>query len=161
MKNNTPPLSPQTQNGAGLAFLSSSLGYTLDSSPPEGGVVYDGPQPEGVGEIEDRDYVSSLTMLSAHWRGFSDPHTGVLEYLWAIGTCAGCSNVQQFRNVGVANSKYVCMCDLQISLIFVCVHTYVLKVAFHWPHFVLITRGNPGWTLPQEWWEVLRHSASM
>lgn len=95
-------LSLAVQNGAGLTAVSSSLGYTLDVSPPEGGTVYDGPQTQGSGEVFDLDYTASLTTLSAHWRGFSDPHTGISEYFWAIGSCTSCSNVQEFTSVGVA-----------------------------------------------------------
>ena len=64
--------------------------------------MYDGPQTQGSGEVFDLDYTASLTTLSAHWRGFSDPHTGISEYFWAIGSCTSCSNVQEFTSVGVA-----------------------------------------------------------
>ena len=67
--------------------------------------MYDGPQIEGSGEIFDLDHTTSLTTLSAHWRGFSDPHTGISEYFWSIGSCAGCSNVQGFTSVGVATGR--------------------------------------------------------
>ena len=95
---------PQAQNGAGLTSLSSSHGYILDSSPPEGGIVYDGPRPsEGV---LDLDYTTSLTTLSAHWSGFADPHCDISEYYWSVGTCSGCSNVQNYQSVGVATGKW-------------------------------------------------------
>ena len=91
-------------NSVGLTSISSSLGYILDSSPPQGGIVYDGPQPSQ-GNF-DLDYTSELTTLSAHWEGtFSDPHTGIVEYFWAIGSCPGCTELQAWNSVGIATGK--------------------------------------------------------
>ena len=91
-------------NAAGLSSVSSSLGYILESSPPQGGTVYDGPQPEG-GNF-DVDYTSDSTSLSAHWGGtFSDPHSGIAEYFWTIGSCPGCSDLQGWTSVGIATGK--------------------------------------------------------
>ena len=91
-------------NGAGLSSVSSSLGYILESSPPQGGIVYDGPQPQGANF--DLDYTSDSTSLSAHWGGtFSDPHTGISEYYWRIGSCVGCGDIQSWASVGIATGK--------------------------------------------------------
>ena len=57
------------------------------------------------GDILDLDYTTISGELSSHWEGFSDPHTGVTEYLWAIGSCAGCSNVQTFTSAGTATGN--------------------------------------------------------
>lgn len=86
----------QVRNGAGLVGVVSSLGYTLDSSPPDVGMIFDGP-PTADGDV---DYWTD-GVLAAHWRGFSDPHTGILEYWWAVGTCAVCTDVQAFLSVGL------------------------------------------------------------
>lgn len=64
------------------------------------GVVYDGApptSPEGWGDVE---YWTEAGVVMAHWRGFSDPHTDIAEYWWAIGTCQGCTDVQPFISVG-------------------------------------------------------------
>lgn len=88
----------QGGNAAGLARLVSSSGYTLDASPPDVGVVFDGPQTSsGEGDVE---YWSSVDVIEGHWRGFSDPHTDIAQYWWGIGTCSGCTNVQPFISVG-------------------------------------------------------------
>ena len=94
----------QALNGAGLTSVATSIGYRLDTTPPNPGTVYDGPQPDS-GDILDQDYTTTTTTLSAHWRGFSDPHTGVVEYYWAIGTCRGCSDIQTYQTIGVAVGK--------------------------------------------------------
>lgn len=97
----------QVMNGAGLTSVSSSLGYILESSPPQaqGGMVYDGPQPPQGGNF-DLDYTSDSTSLSAHWGGaFSDPHTGISEYYWRIGSCLGCGDIQGWASVGIATGK--------------------------------------------------------
>lgn len=78
----------------------SSPGYVLDSSPPDIGVVLDGP-PSDAGDV---DYWTDW-VLAAHWAGFGDPHSGVVEYWWAIGTCATCSDVQAFVSVGLNQGK--------------------------------------------------------
>lgn len=91
-------------NAAGLSSVSSSLGYVLDSSPPQGGMVYNGPQSQE--ENYDLDYTSDSTSLSAHWgETFSDPHTGISEYYWRIGSCLGCDDVQSWASVGIATGK--------------------------------------------------------
>lgn len=74
--------------------VASSLGYILDYSPPDIGVVFDGPP------TTDVDYWTD-GVLAAHWSGFSDPHTDVVEYWWAIGTCATCTDLQPFVSVGL------------------------------------------------------------
>lgn len=61
--------------------------------------MYDGPTtPSG---IQDLDYTTNSTSISAHWSDFFDPHSGIVEYLWAVGTCPGCSDVQMFVSVGL------------------------------------------------------------
>lgn len=106
-----------------LTSISSSLGYILDSSPPRGGIVYDGPQPQQ-GNL-DLDYTSVSTSLSAHWGGtLDDPHTGIAEYYWAIGSCPGCYELQGWNSVGIATGKitpicleiysFECSCSLQM-----------------------------------------------
>ena len=97
-----PSLSLQVWNGAGLSTVYSSLGHTHDSTPPDPGTVYDGP-PEW---SRDADYTASLSELSAHWTGFSDPHSHLVDYHWAIGRCGTCNDVQDFLSVGVATGQY-------------------------------------------------------
>ena len=91
-------------NSVGLSTVSSSLGYVLDSSPPQGGIVHDGPQHQD--RNFDLDYSSDSTSLSAHWGGtFTDPHTGISEYYWAAGSCPGCSELLGWSSVGIATGK--------------------------------------------------------
>ena len=84
-------------------MVTTSLAYTIDSSPPSPGLVYDG-LPLG-GRINDLDYKSDLSMLSSHWAGFTDPHTTVLEYFVAIGTESGGEDVQEKISVGMATCE--------------------------------------------------------
>lgn len=87
----------QVKNGAGLVSVASSSSYTLDSSPPNIGAVFDGPPAPSPSDV---DYWTDEGLLAAHWRGFNDPHTGIAEYWWAIGTCRSCTDVQPFISVG-------------------------------------------------------------
>ena len=91
-------------NRAGLVGVASSLPYLLDSSPPEVGVVYDGATP-----LSDEDYLTEEGVVRAHWRGFADPHSEIVEYWWAIGTCQACSDIQPLVSVGVRQGMWVCI----------------------------------------------------
>lgn len=73
----------------------------MDSTPPIPGSAYDGP-PSTTPGIQDLDYTTNYTSLSAHWSDFFDPHSDIGEYLWAVGACPGCSDVQAFVSVGLA-----------------------------------------------------------
>ena len=84
-------------------MVTTSLAYTLDSSPPTPGLIYDGLPVEG--KINDLDYSSDLSTLSSHWAGFADPHTTVIEYFVAIGTESGGEDVQENISVGVATCE--------------------------------------------------------
>ena len=77
--------------------------------------MYDGPQPQE-GNL-DLDYTSDSTTLSAHWGGtFSDPHTGISEYYWAIGSCPGCTELQGWNSVGIATGKLLILNVIVILL---------------------------------------------
>lgn len=91
---------------AGLVGVVSSSAYTLDSSPPDVGVVYDGPPPTSGGG-RDMDYWTEGGVVEAHWRGFSDPHSGIAEYGWALGTCPHCTDIQPFISVGANQGKHI------------------------------------------------------
>lgn len=93
----------QATNGAGLVGVVSSLAYTLDSSPPEVGVVYDG-QPPSEG-VWDQDYWRDEREVAGHWEGFADPHSGLAQYWWAVGTCPDCTDVQPFLSVGLRQGE--------------------------------------------------------
>ena len=82
----------------------SSPGYTLDSTPPEVGVVFDGPPLPVAGT--DVDYWTGVGMLEAHWAGFTEPHSQVVEYWWAVGTCAQCADVQPFTSTGLRQGEH-------------------------------------------------------
>ncbi|KAK2183533.1 hypothetical protein NP493_308g03123 [Ridgeia piscesae] len=74
-------------NGAGLCVSVTSDGVIADTSPPVGGVVFDGIA------TEDMDYQSSKSMLSAHWLNFHDPESGLLYMEWWAGTTPGRSDI--------------------------------------------------------------------
>lgn len=81
--------------------MKTSHGYIMDSSPPVIGLVLDGV------DIEDRDYLRERTSYAAHWSGFADPHSDIMEYEWAIGSCHGCTDIQTFVSVGLLTGMYV------------------------------------------------------
>ena len=86
--------------------MKTSIGYIVDSSPPTAGVVLDG------ADIEDTDYFIDRTSYTARWVGFTDPHSDILEYEWAIGSCYGCTDIQTFVSVGLMTGK-VSLCCMQ------------------------------------------------
>ena len=96
----------QVRNGAGLVTVASTWGSILDSTPPDVGVVWDGPY-SMPGESQDLDYWGHTSHLSAHWSPFTDPHSTVVGYRWAIGSCHGCSNIRPFTPVGLRLGKEI------------------------------------------------------
>ena len=95
----------QVWNGAGLSSIHYSLGHTHDSTPPSVGIVYDTLPDMSHDMSHDQDHTSSLSEISARWSEWSDPHTPIVEYSWAIGTCSSCNDVQDFLSVGVATGE--------------------------------------------------------
>ena len=95
----------QVWNGAGLTAIYPSLGHTHDSTPPFPGIVYDTLPYTLVNLSHDQDHTSSLSAISASWSKWSDPDSLIVRYLWAIGTCPYCNDVQDFLSVGVATGE--------------------------------------------------------
>ena len=79
-----------TITSTNAAYLSTSLSllFTVDTTPPEVGAVFDGPPGGG-----DLDFQLSLT-TSAYWAGFFDPETDVSFYQYQFGT--QCQNGSTF-----------------------------------------------------------------
>ena len=101
----------QVWNGAGLTAIYSSLGHTHDSTPPFPGIVYDTLPYMSHNLSHDQDHTSSLSAISAHWSKWSDAHSHIVDYHWAIGTCDHCHDVQDFLSVGVASGEATILCD--------------------------------------------------
>lgn len=59
--------------------------------------------PPTMSSVNDEQYTSSTTSLSASWSG-SDPDSGISRYECAIGTTSGGTNVRGWTNVGTATS---------------------------------------------------------
>ena len=79
-----------TVTSTNAAYLSTSLTllFTVDTTPPEAGAVFDGPQGGG-----DLDFQPSQT-ISVYWTGFFDPETDVSFYQYQFGT--QCQNGSAF-----------------------------------------------------------------
>ncbi|KAK3722794.1 hypothetical protein QZH41_007481 [Actinostola sp. cb2023] len=69
-------------NRAFLYTDASSLVVIPDSTPPQNGSVSDGSD-RGV----DITYQTSLSFVKATWTVFKEPHTGIRQYYYAIGSC--------------------------------------------------------------------------
>ena len=107
-------------NNAGLFITASSWAFTVDTSPPITGYVNDGKRKQD-GSAKDIDYQTERSELSAHWGGFSDPHTPIKEFILSIGTTRGGTDVIIAQSVGVVNGKNYQMCQVRfnyISLLF-------------------------------------------
>uniref|UniRef100_A0ABM0GTS6 Uncharacterized protein LOC100370115 n=1 Tax=Saccoglossus kowalevskii TaxID=10224 RepID=A0ABM0GTS6_SACKO len=91
-------ISVRAFNGAGMSAMATSWAVTIDTSPPEPGIVYDG---ERNSTVKDSDYQFDTSNINAYWEGFMDPHSGIVDYIWKIGTCRGCDDVMQEQHVGL------------------------------------------------------------
>lgn len=82
-------MSVKALNGAGLwSIVGSSDGITVEASAPTTPVLTD-----------DGEYTSSQDTLHATWAS-SDPHSGIAEYQYAIGTTAGATDVAGWTSTG-------------------------------------------------------------
>ncbi len=86
--------SVRAMNGAGAWGTSgNSDGITADASAPSTPVVTD-----------DGAYTSSSTSLHATWTASSDPHSGIQEYQYAIGTSVGGNNIVDWTTTGMSTA---------------------------------------------------------
>ncbi len=84
----------RARNGAGdWSLAGNSNGIIVDASAPTTPVVMD-----------DGLYTSSSTSLHATWTTSSDPHSGILEYQYAIGTSIGGSNIVDWTSTGLSTA---------------------------------------------------------
>ena len=72
----------------------------METTPPVPGKVYDGP-PGIDGTCTDVDYIENHSTLNAHWKGFHDPHSTMVEYFVNIGSCQDCEDVLVKQSVGI------------------------------------------------------------
>ena len=77
-------------NMLGLETTLTSQQIVVDWTPPESGDVVDGNVTSPISqEYVDVDYQHEKGVLSAHWSGFQDVESGIVEYHWCIGTAQG------------------------------------------------------------------------
>ena len=85
---------------SGKRFSSSSNGVVIDTSPPElvGAIDhYD----VAFSTVEPTIFQGNNDTISASW-AFRDPQSGIVEYLWAIGSSPYGDDIQQPVSVGAA-----------------------------------------------------------
>ncbi|WAR04893.1 hypothetical protein MAR_020262 [Mya arenaria] len=87
-------------NNAGLFSIDTSWAFVVDTTPPDSGLVYDGPND---GTNTDIDYMTSTNTVHAYWTHFIDAHTPVLEYFVSVGTCKECDDVLTEQSVWIKN----------------------------------------------------------
>ncbi|KAJ7389359.1 hypothetical protein OS493_032216 [Desmophyllum pertusum] len=86
-------------NMLGLKTTMTSQQVVVDWTPPESGDVVDGNLTSPVSqEFIDVDYQREGGVLSAHWSGFQDTESGVVEYHWCVGTAQGACDVQSMTD---------------------------------------------------------------
>ncbi|OGS08420.1 MAG: hypothetical protein A2270_09010, partial [Elusimicrobia bacterium RIFOXYA12_FULL_51_18] len=89
----------KAQNGAGTQSSAlNSNGQMVDTSSPSS------PAPVNDGTGADISYSSSSSQLSANWTAASDAESGLVRYLYAIGTSAGTTNVVGWMDNGINTS---------------------------------------------------------
>ena len=77
-------------NMLGLKTTLTSQQVVVDWTPPISGDVVDGNSTSLFsGDFIDADYQSDRGILTAHWTGFQDFESSVVEYHWCIGTAQG------------------------------------------------------------------------
>ena len=77
-------------NMVGLESVLTSQQVVVDWTPPEAGEIVDGNQTMLMpGVFIDSDYQKDSGMLFAHWSGFKDSESDVIEYQWCIGITQG------------------------------------------------------------------------
>ena len=82
----------------------------VDTTPPVAGVVIDGTG------TEDSDYLTDRTSYAARWVGFGDPHSDIMGYEWAIGSCHGCNDIQTFVSVGLMTGRVIVLLFTMICM---------------------------------------------
>ena len=83
---------------AGLFSDLTSDGVVIDTSPPVAGKIYDGNQ-LGV----DLKYAKWTTTFTAHWDSFTDPHSPISRYIWAVQRL-GAGLITSFRSTALSRS---------------------------------------------------------
>ena len=79
----------KTRNGAGgWSAVGSSDGVVIDSTPPTTPIV-----------IDDGDTTSVLDSLHATWHS-EDPESGIVEYVYCVGTSPGATDVVGWTSAG-------------------------------------------------------------
>ena len=77
-------------NMLGLKTTLTSQQVVVDWTPPKSGLVIDGNLTSAASqEFLDIDYQHDTGVLSAHWKGFQDTESDVVEYKWCVGTTQG------------------------------------------------------------------------
>ncbi|NLN77242.1 MAG: PQQ-binding-like beta-propeller repeat protein, partial [Armatimonadetes bacterium] len=85
--------SVKARNGAGTwSEVGSSDGIFVDASPPTTPIV-----------VDDGNYTTIPNVLNASWSA-DDPHTGVVEYQYAVGTSSGGTDVINWTSAGTQTS---------------------------------------------------------
>ena len=103
----------------GLSFYVTIVGFNMlglqttlitqqavvDLTSPSAGVVNDGGNNSHVGH--DMDYQNDTRILSAHWYGFEDPESDIVEYKWCIGVKQG---KWTSYSIDTKKIKILCLC---------------------------------------------------
>lgn len=77
-------------NMVGLETVLTSKQVVVDWTPPEAGEILDGNRTMPMtGVFIDSDYQKDSGMLFAHWSGFEDSESDVIEYQWCVGIAQG------------------------------------------------------------------------
>ncbi|XP_068740821.1 uncharacterized protein [Montipora capricornis] len=92
-------------NMLGLKTALTSQQVVVDWTPPISGDVVDGNSTSLLsGDFIDADYQNDRGVLTAHWTGFQDLESSVVEYNWCIGTAQGTCDVKEMTFAGLETS---------------------------------------------------------
>ena len=85
--------------------------FSVDTSAPTGGTVYDG----SAAGIDTTFSTTSLSSLSANWSGFNFDLAGLQKYEYSIGTTAGATDVRNWTDNSTTTSVTATSLTLQTS----------------------------------------------
>lgn len=100
---NDGPLNPAAEifsivtDGNNNFSIESSMLTNVDYTIPVMGTINDGLS-------SDITYFVTPTEMSANWTASSDPHSNIAEYLYAIGTTSGATDVRNWTSNGISTS---------------------------------------------------------
>lgn len=106
------------KNPAGWEVCLSTDGFSVDDSPPAGGVAWDIGMTAGSVATEDIDFASSFRTVGVGIDGFRDAESVLSHFEWCVGSAAGREDILPCRNVGLNTRPTATYDELNLTALF-------------------------------------------